>query len=333
MNLVVISAAVSSANSNLYMTTRMLLSLARSGYAPRSLAIVSASGVPLRAVATASTGVGAAILLAIYAPANAFLALYGTAVAGMLFIWIVILFTYLRFRAALTPEQLARLPIRMPAHRVAAWFGIVSLIAISADDVLRGRPAIQRAVVPPVSGADVDPVRAHAQTASCLTQSPRPDAPVPGLEAIRRRFPALAAAGASSSSTTPPARRSRARVLGGSHRSSRCAQRAARRAVPAVARGRRDDRAGARERRGVRQRARRRRDRVRPQRHVVHPIDQPRGRADARDPAGDRRQRSRSRGERRDLARARARRRAHRLVARARGDDGRGCTRPISSRC
>ena len=132
MNLVVISAAVSSANSNLYMTARMLLSLARSGYAPRSLAVVSATGVPLRAVATASTGVGAAILLAVYAPANAFLALYGTAVAGMLFIWIVILFTYLRFRNALTPDQLARLPIRMPAHRAAAWFGIVSLTAISA---------------------------------------------------------------------------------------------------------------------------------------------------------------------------------------------------------
>jgi AAT family amino acid transporter len=131
MNLVVISAAISSANSNLYMTARMLMSLARSGYAPRSLAVVSAAGVPLRAVATASTGVGAAILLAIYAPANAFLALYGTAVAGMLFIWIVILFTYLRFRNALTPAQLARLPIRMPAHRAAAWFGIISLAAIS----------------------------------------------------------------------------------------------------------------------------------------------------------------------------------------------------------
>ena len=52
-------------------------------------------------VAAASAGMGAAILLAIYAPAQAFLALYGTAVAGMLFIWIVILFTYLRFRAAL----------------------------------------------------------------------------------------------------------------------------------------------------------------------------------------------------------------------------------------
>ena len=39
--------------------------------------------------------------------------------------------TYLRFRASLSPEQLARLPIRMPAHRVAAWFGIVSLAAIA----------------------------------------------------------------------------------------------------------------------------------------------------------------------------------------------------------
>src|SRR5947208_1230239 len=132
MNLVVISAAVSSANSNLYMTARMLLSLSRSGYAPRALGVVSDAGVPLRAVATASAGVGAAILLAIFAPANAFLALYGTAVAGMLFIWIVILFTYLRFRKVMSPDQLARLPIAMPAPRVAPWFGIVALAAISA---------------------------------------------------------------------------------------------------------------------------------------------------------------------------------------------------------
>jgi amino acid transporter, AAT family len=132
MNLVVISAALSSANSNLYLTTRMLFSLARSGYAPASLGVVTDTGVPLRAVAVASAGMIAAILLAVFAPRQAFLSLYGTAVAGMLFIWIVILFTYLRFRRALTPEQLARLPIRMPLHRVAATFGIVSLGAIVA---------------------------------------------------------------------------------------------------------------------------------------------------------------------------------------------------------
>jgi AAT family amino acid transporter len=74
----------------------------------------------------------AAILLAVYAPGQAFLALYGTAVAGMLFIWIVVLFTFLEFRSALSPRQVAALPIRMPAHRVAATFGIVSLLAITA---------------------------------------------------------------------------------------------------------------------------------------------------------------------------------------------------------
>jgi len=131
MNLVVISAALSSANSNLYLTTRMLFSLSRSGYAPRWLSTVTERGVPLRAVAVASAGMAVAILLAIYDPGRGFLALYGTAVAGMLFIWIVILVTYLRFRSALPPQQLAALPIRMPAHRAAAIFGIVSLVAIT----------------------------------------------------------------------------------------------------------------------------------------------------------------------------------------------------------
>jgi hypothetical protein len=32
----------------------------------------------------------------------------------------------------MSPEQLARLPIRMPAHRAAAAFGIVTLLAITA---------------------------------------------------------------------------------------------------------------------------------------------------------------------------------------------------------
>jgi len=131
MNLVVITAALSSANSNLYLTTRMLLSLSRSGYAPAWLGVVGANGVPLRAVAAASCGIVVAVLLAIYSPDRAFLALFGTAVAGMLFVWIVILFSYVRFRAALPPDRLAAMPIRLPVHRLAATFGIVALTAIT----------------------------------------------------------------------------------------------------------------------------------------------------------------------------------------------------------
>lgn len=131
MNAVVISAALSSANANLYSTIRMLFSLSRSGFAPPWMSKVNGAGVPLGAVTVGSGGMVAATLLAVFAPSQAFLSLYGTAVAGMLFIWIVILFTYLRFRSALTPSELARLPIRMPVHRVGAVCGIVALAAIA----------------------------------------------------------------------------------------------------------------------------------------------------------------------------------------------------------
>jgi amino acid transporter, AAT family len=73
----------------------------------------------------------AAILLAIFAPKNAFLMLYGTAVAGMLFVWLVILNTHLRFRKAITREWLLRLPMRLWAHPLFTLVGILLLLAIS----------------------------------------------------------------------------------------------------------------------------------------------------------------------------------------------------------
>lgn len=130
MNAVVISAALSSANANLYLTTRMLFSLSRSGHAPAWLSAVSEAGVPTRAVGVSSAGMVLAILLAVYAPRRAFLNLYGTAVAGMLFIWIAILSTALSFRRALSQDRIAALPIRLPAHRAAVSSAIVSLLAI-----------------------------------------------------------------------------------------------------------------------------------------------------------------------------------------------------------
>ena len=72
----------------------------------------------------------AAVVLAIFSPDAGFLALFGTAVAGMLFIWIVILLTYLRFRATLSAERVEALPIRLPGNKFAAGLGIAALVAI-----------------------------------------------------------------------------------------------------------------------------------------------------------------------------------------------------------
>ncbi len=131
MNFVVLTAALSSVNTNLYLSTRMLFSLGRGGYAPQWMGRVSRNGVPHRALLASTAGIVAAILLAIFAPKNAFLMLYGVAVAGMLFVWLVILNTHLRFRKAITGERLRSLPMRLRAHPLFTMAGILLLLAIS----------------------------------------------------------------------------------------------------------------------------------------------------------------------------------------------------------
>jgi AAT family amino acid transporter len=133
MNLVVITAALSSSNTDLYLTTRMLFSLSRGRYAPEWLGRLSAKGVPLRALGVSTAGMAAAILLAIYAPAKAFLMLYGVAVAGMFFVWIIILLTHIAFRRALGPARIAQLPMRLRFFPYSSWLGIVVLVGIAAS--------------------------------------------------------------------------------------------------------------------------------------------------------------------------------------------------------
>jgi AAT family amino acid transporter len=133
MNFVVLTAALSSVNTNLYLSTRMVFSLAGDAHPTAWLSKVSRNGVPHRALLASTAGMVAAILLAIFAPSNAFLLLYGTAVAGMLFVWLVILLTHLRFRKSITPERVATLPMRFRAHPLFTMLGIMVLAGIAAS--------------------------------------------------------------------------------------------------------------------------------------------------------------------------------------------------------
>jgi amino acid transporter, AAT family len=131
MNLVVITAALSSSNTDLYLSTRMLFSLSRGKYAPAWVGRLSPSGVPIYALAVSTGGMLAAILLSIYAPKGAFLMLYGVAVAGMFFVWTVILLTHLFFRRAIGKKRTERLPLRLHLHPLPTLLGIATLIAIT----------------------------------------------------------------------------------------------------------------------------------------------------------------------------------------------------------
>jgi L-asparagine transporter-like permease len=98
LNLVVLIAALSAMNSQLYVTSRMLLSLARAGYAPPALGRLSRAGVPVPALLVSSAGiVVAAVMYALYSTA-AFTLIFSIATFGALFAWLMIFITHLAFR-------------------------------------------------------------------------------------------------------------------------------------------------------------------------------------------------------------------------------------------
>lgn len=98
INFVVLTAALSSMNCNLYLGTRMIFSLARSGYAPESLGQVSGRGTPMGALWFSAAGLGVAVVMAFAFPGTAFVYMFGIALFGGLFAWLLIFLTHLGFR-------------------------------------------------------------------------------------------------------------------------------------------------------------------------------------------------------------------------------------------
>ncbi|QGZ65975.1 amino acid permease [Paraburkholderia acidisoli] len=126
MNFVVITAALSSMNTNIYLSSRTLFSLARGGYSPRWIGQLSANGTPLVATLISGAGILAAAAVSFFSPL-AYNYLFGIALFGGIFVWIVILVTHLRFRRAWRGRAL---PVRMPFFPIAQITGIALLAAI-----------------------------------------------------------------------------------------------------------------------------------------------------------------------------------------------------------
>jgi AAT family amino acid transporter len=129
MNLVVLSAALSGANATLYVASRMLFSLARSGYAPVKVGVLNAHGVPMRALLISMIGIVAAIVVELNASDNAFLYIINTALVGGMLAWLISLAAHIRFRKAISPEQLAALPLRSPLGAFGSKLGFVAVTA------------------------------------------------------------------------------------------------------------------------------------------------------------------------------------------------------------
>src|SRR5260221_6547694 len=100
MNFVVLTAALSSANANLYLIARTLFSLARAGFVPPALGAVSGRCAPVNALLVSGIGLGAAVLVRAMWPDSAYVWFFGVALFGALFVWLMIFVTNIAFRAS-----------------------------------------------------------------------------------------------------------------------------------------------------------------------------------------------------------------------------------------
>jgi amino acid transporter, AAT family len=126
MNFVVISAALSSMNTNIYLCSRMLFSLSRGSYAPQTLGLLSRKGSPVIAILTSGVCILIAAAVSIFTP-NAYGYLLGVALFAAILVWMFILASHLSFRRH---NRLADLPVRMPFFPWMQYAGLAMLAAI-----------------------------------------------------------------------------------------------------------------------------------------------------------------------------------------------------------
>jgi L-asparagine transporter-like permease len=129
-NFVILVAALSAMNSQLYITTRMMFSLARAGHAPRRFGELSRRGVPLNSLLLSSIGVALAVLLSVIAPQSSFILMLAISAFGAMFTWMMIFVTHYRFRRAHSGATSAPLRFRMAGFPVTTLLGAALMAAI-----------------------------------------------------------------------------------------------------------------------------------------------------------------------------------------------------------
>ncbi len=130
MNLVVLTAALSSLNAGLYSTGRILRSMAMNGSAPRFTARMTGSGVPWGGIVLTSSitllGVGLNFLV----PEQAFEIVLNVASLGIVASWGTIVLCQLRLHSWWRRGILERPAFRMPGAPWTGWATVVFLVAV-----------------------------------------------------------------------------------------------------------------------------------------------------------------------------------------------------------
>ncbi|WP_122533039.1 amino acid permease [Pseudomonas viridiflava] len=130
LNIVVISAAVSAINSDIFGAGRMMYGLARDGQAPASFAHLSRQGVPWMTVVVMGVTLLGGVVLNYLIPKDVFLLIASLATFATVWVWLMILLTQVAMRRAMSAEEVAELKFPVPFWPYAPAAAIVFMLFI-----------------------------------------------------------------------------------------------------------------------------------------------------------------------------------------------------------
>ncbi|MNF64727.1 MULTISPECIES: amino acid permease [unclassified Pseudomonas] len=145
LNIVVISAAVSAINSDIFGAGRMMYGLAQQGHAPKSFAQLSKQGVPWMTVVVMGAALLGGVVLNYLIPKDVFLVIASIATFATVWVWLMILITQVAMRRSMTREQVAQLHFPVPFWPYAPAAAIVFMLFVFG--VLGYFPDTQAALV------------------------------------------------------------------------------------------------------------------------------------------------------------------------------------------
>jgi amino acid transporter, AAT family len=127
INFVVLTAALSSCNSGIFSTARMLFNLAQHGEAPQNFGKVTKNGVPGIAVVASAGALLIGVVLNYIVPAKVFTWVTSIATFGAIWTWGVILLSQIRYRKSLMPSEAKALKYKMPLFPYTSYIALAFL--------------------------------------------------------------------------------------------------------------------------------------------------------------------------------------------------------------
>jgi AAT family amino acid transporter len=131
INFVVLTAALSSCNSGLFSTGRMLYNLALQGKAPAVFSNLNSRQVPVKGILVSSGFLLIGVVLNYLVPAQVFVYVTSVATFGALWIWAIILLIQMKYRAGLNAQQVAQIKYPMPFSPISNWISLIFLVFVA----------------------------------------------------------------------------------------------------------------------------------------------------------------------------------------------------------